>query len=66
MDIRKSVVIATGLLLCAGSALADAGDRIEKRLDRKGDRIEQRLDNRGDRIDRNLDRKSRRADAAGR
>ena len=65
MDIRKSVIITTGLLLCAGSALADAGDRIETRLDRKGDRIEHRLDNRGDRIDRNLDRKSRRADAAG-
>ena len=54
MDIRKSVIIATGLLLCAGTAAADQGDRVENRLDRKGDRIEQRLDNRGDRIDRLL------------
>ena len=52
---------ALGLAL-AGTATADAEDR----LDRRGDRIDRRLDQRGDRIDARLDRRSARAAEAGR
>ena len=43
-------------------AIADPGDHIEKRLDKRGERIERRLDIRGDKIDLGLDRKSDRAE----
>ena len=45
-------VIAAAL---AQPVFADAGDRIEARLDHRGDRIEDRLDHRGDRINEKLD-----------
>ena len=55
----ESKILVIGLactLLVSGSALADAGDRIEQRLDHRGDIIEGRLDRKGDRIDDRLDR----------
>ena len=42
MDSKKLIVSVAGILLLSGNAFADAGDRIENRLDNRGDRIENR------------------------
>ena len=54
-----AMALASCFLLSAApmAAYADAGDRIERRLDRKGDRIDRRLDRKGHRIERRLDRR---------
>ena len=62
MDTRKMIWTIGGLLLLNTAAYADAGDRVEERLDNRGDRIEERLDNRGDRIDERLDNRGDRVD----
>ena len=57
---KTTTLIATVLVffLGMGTALAaDAGDRIENRLDRRGDRIDNRLDRKGQRLDRRYDRR---------
>ena len=43
MDSRKLIVSVAAMLLLSGNAFADAGDRIENRLDKRGDRIENRV-----------------------
>ena len=52
-----------GIALFSTSVIADQGDRVENRLDKRGDRIEDRLDDRGDRINNRLDNKGDRIDA---
>lgn len=58
-------LVTVTFLAFTHNALADAGDRIEARLDSRGDRVENRLDIRGDRINHQLDRASNRAAATG-
>jgi Ni/Co efflux regulator RcnB len=65
------------LFSAAPMAALDAGDRVERRLDRKGDRIDRRLDRRAaiadanghelraERLDRKGDRIDRRLDRRG-
>ncbi len=60
-----ALITACSMTLLCQVSYADAGDRIEHRLDKKGDRIEYRLDRRGDRIDRRLDHVARHAAASG-
>jgi Ni/Co efflux regulator RcnB len=74
-----ALALASAFLLSAApmAAHADAGDRIERRLDRKGDRIDRRLDRRAvladanghpvraERLDRRGDRIDRRLDRKG-
>ena len=66
MNYAMTAAAALIFLLASTAALADAGDRVERRLDNRGDRIEQRYDSRGDRAERRFDRASDRASAAGR
>ena len=66
MDSTKLIVSVAGILLLSGNAFADAGDRIENRLDNRGDRIENRLDNKGDRIDNRLDRRAEQTSSTAR
>ena len=40
---RKAIALGVALLMIAGAASADTGDRIDDRLDKRGDRIEDRL-----------------------
>ncbi len=55
LTMKLTALLATcSIMLLPQSVLADAGDRIEARLDKKADRIENRLDLRGDRINRHL------------
>lgn len=81
MKTRKLTAMALASCFLLGiapmAALADAGDRIERRLDRKGDRIDGRLDRRAaiadanghelraERLDHRGDRIDRRLDRRG-
>ncbi len=47
-------LVTVTFLAFTHNALADAGDRIDRRLNRKGKRINGRLDRRGNRINRML------------
>jgi hypothetical protein len=58
---KKSILMACGLILIMGTPVFAEGGR----LDRKGDRIENRLDWRGDRIDHRLDVRAAHAAAHG-
>ena len=40
---RKAIAVGVALLVIGGAAFADAGDRIDDRLDRRGDRINKRI-----------------------
>lgn len=66
---KYATVMALGIWLAAGSALADGptgNAAANARLDAKGDRIEDRLDARGDRIDSRLDARAAHAAEHGR
>ena len=56
-DMAVIPLFLIGIVLFSTSVLADQGDRIEDRLDKRGDHIEDRLDNKGDRINDRLDEK---------
>jgi len=46
MDSRKLIASVAGILLLSGTAFADVGDRIDRKLDPKGQRIDRRHDRR--------------------
>ncbi len=54
----KQILAIGAISLISNVVYADAGNRIDHKMDRKGDRIEHRLDHKGDRIDHRLDRRS--------